>query len=346
MGFRWARGHRITHHQGLVSDCVDEPIISPDGKFMWSGEEWIPVPPESESGEPEGNPESSIDGGNLTLQDSVVDGDVSNVTNLGQDKVVHGVNIERIVVSQSLVDSYGIEKLTSGLKAHFSANSEVEVDGDLSELMDKLRAVIENIEEDDLGQIGPQWRYIAIQFLSGRKPGDKRDVNEVICTKDDFYRDLEFLQFGQTYWNCLGAQVKGFHSEIELLGFNNLRNHVIVKVKAGTSKRGMQPSQRGPVQWGGSRICAITIEEFCDYYRHFGNVRPRIESLGGHQRWTPGEIRRMGVTQIDLVNAFTRENAGDGQAVRDLLPDIRYWNIDAFDIQNGVIQWNRREIKM
>jgi len=316
---------------------------------MWTGKEWIPIPPDSESGGRKGNPVTSIDGGNLTLQDSVVDGDVSNVTNLGQDKVVHGVNIERIVVSQSLVDSYGIEKLTSGMKAHFSANSVVEVDGDLSELKDKLRAVIENIEEDDLGQIGPQWRYIAIQSISGRKNGDKSDVSEVICTKDDLYRDLEFLQYGQTYWNCLGAQVLGSHSEIKLLGFNNLRNHVIVKVRIGTSIVGSGNRYRprpirqwrvldrvaniGPVQWSDSKIYAITIEEFCDYYRNFGNVRPRFESLG---RILEHEQNRF-------------EDRYEGLELKIGLikySDFRYWNIMAFDIQNGVIQWNKREITM
>ena len=43
------------------------PVLSPDGKFMWTGNEWIPAPP---------NPGQSA---NINLQDSAVAGDV-NIT--------------------------------------------------------------------------------------------------------------------------------------------------------------------------------------------------------------------------------------------------------------------------
>ena len=294
---------------------------------MWSGEEWIPVPPESESGEPEGNPESSIDGGNLTLQDSVVDGDVSNVTNLGQDKVVHGVNIERIVVSQSLVDSYGIEKITSGMKTHFSANSEVEVDGDLSELMDKLRAVIENIEEDDQGQIGSISRDAVMRKMFF----PDLDLSHAIGhTKENLLSELEFLQFGQKYHNAVHAQKPyGIWTQIELLGFNHLRNHIIVEVHTG--------SGYGKVKWDyPSRICAITIGEFCDYYRGLGNVIPRLLNFG---TWT----------NKDLKDAKRMTNSGGRWPKRSDdtgLPDAnpRIWG--AFNAGQSAIPWNRREIKM
>jgi hypothetical protein len=200
----------------------------------------------------------------------VVDGDVSNVTNLGQDKVVHGVNIERIVVSQSLVDSYGIEKITSGMKAHFSANSEVAVDGDLSELRAKLRALIENIEEDLDKQIGP----------------NRHSMGGILAAhgKESLLSELEFLQFGQKYANNHDARRFGTYSQIELLGFNSFRNHILVEVFIGTSKveahtKPLGPTlKHGPVVWGASRICAITIEEFCDYYRGFGDTRPTMVS--------------------------------------------------------------------
>ncbi|MDP6857002.1 MAG: hypothetical protein QGH13_05685, partial [Candidatus Thalassarchaeaceae archaeon] len=39
---------------------MDEPIFSPDGKFMWTGTEWIPAPPKSEPEQaPEPEPEST-----------------------------------------------------------------------------------------------------------------------------------------------------------------------------------------------------------------------------------------------------------------------------------------------
>ena len=47
-----------------------DPIYSPDGKFMWSGSEWIPAPPTSEP-EPQSPSEQT-----LNMQDSVIGGDV------------------------------------------------------------------------------------------------------------------------------------------------------------------------------------------------------------------------------------------------------------------------------
>ena len=41
---------------------MTEPVYSPDGKFMWSGSEWIPAPPKGIQ--------------TLNMQDSVVGGDV------------------------------------------------------------------------------------------------------------------------------------------------------------------------------------------------------------------------------------------------------------------------------
>ena len=41
---------------------MSDPVYSPDGKFMWSGSEWIPAPPKGNQ--------------TLNMQDSVVGGDV------------------------------------------------------------------------------------------------------------------------------------------------------------------------------------------------------------------------------------------------------------------------------
>lgn len=50
---------------------MSEPIYSPDGKFMWSGSEWIPAPPKG----------NQI----LNMQDSVVGGDVVHNTVINND---------------------------------------------------------------------------------------------------------------------------------------------------------------------------------------------------------------------------------------------------------------------
>ena len=50
---------------------MDEPIISPDGNFLWSGEDWIPMPPKSTS-----------------ISDSVVMGDISNTTIINKNGAI------------------------------------------------------------------------------------------------------------------------------------------------------------------------------------------------------------------------------------------------------------------
>ena len=58
-----------------------DPVYSPDGKFMWSGTEWIPAPPTSES-EPAAPSEQA-----LNMQDSVIGGDVVHSTVINNDPV-------------------------------------------------------------------------------------------------------------------------------------------------------------------------------------------------------------------------------------------------------------------
>jgi len=52
-----------------------DPIFSPDGKFMWTGSDWIPSPP------------TSSQSANVNLQDSVVGGDV----NINNTEIIHEV---------------------------------------------------------------------------------------------------------------------------------------------------------------------------------------------------------------------------------------------------------------
>ena len=51
---------------------MDEPVYSPDGKFLWTGSDWIPAPPEGGS---------NI----LNMQDSVIGGDVISNTTINND---------------------------------------------------------------------------------------------------------------------------------------------------------------------------------------------------------------------------------------------------------------------
>jgi len=51
---------------------MDDAVISPDGKWMWSGSEWIPAPPKQSSQQ-------------LNMQDSVIAGDVISNTTINND---------------------------------------------------------------------------------------------------------------------------------------------------------------------------------------------------------------------------------------------------------------------
>ena len=55
-----------------------DPVYSPDGKFMWSGTEWIPAPPTAEESEA---PSEQA----LNMQDSVIGGDVVHSTVINND---------------------------------------------------------------------------------------------------------------------------------------------------------------------------------------------------------------------------------------------------------------------
>ncbi len=57
---------------------MTEPVYSPDGKFMWTGSEWIPAPPSA--GESATPSEQA-----LNMQDSVIGGDVVHSTVINND---------------------------------------------------------------------------------------------------------------------------------------------------------------------------------------------------------------------------------------------------------------------
>nr|MCS5583376.1 hypothetical protein [Pseudomonadales bacterium] len=56
-----------------------DPTYSPDGKFIWTGSEWIPAPPASEPEPQEPHDQA------LNMQDSVIGGDVVHSTVIHND---------------------------------------------------------------------------------------------------------------------------------------------------------------------------------------------------------------------------------------------------------------------
>ena len=81
-----------------LRSIMSEPIFSPDGKWMWSGSEWVPAPPSTES------PQSS----DLVVQDSAVAGDI-NVTQ--QTNIQHSADAEvvKAAIEAVMTNSHKIQ---------------------------------------------------------------------------------------------------------------------------------------------------------------------------------------------------------------------------------------------
>jgi len=63
----------------LAAVSVTNPTFSPDGKFMWTGSEWIPAPPAAEVESPNTGDQQ------INMQDSVIGGDVVHSTVINND---------------------------------------------------------------------------------------------------------------------------------------------------------------------------------------------------------------------------------------------------------------------
>jgi len=108
-----------------------EPILSPDGKWMWTGSEWIPAPP------------SSSQSANVNLQDSVVGGDVHITQNNADDIAVAMVKaLERL----------GFSGQSSPTEITPSQEKEVEQVLELSEQLIGHGVEIEPWTETNLGK--------------------------------------------------------------------------------------------------------------------------------------------------------------------------------------------------
>ena len=71
---------------------MTDPVISPDGKWMWTGSEWIPAPPTSAPhADSTINLEDSMMSGNVNLEQS--SSDASSVINLKDSAMSGDINI-------------------------------------------------------------------------------------------------------------------------------------------------------------------------------------------------------------------------------------------------------------
>ena len=108
----------------FIDESMADPIFSPDGKFMWTGSEWIPAPPVSPT-----SAQSTVN-----LQDSMMSGDVnieqnsseaSTAINLRDSAMSGDINITQNKASD-IID--GIEHLLKrmGYAQHASTSREAE----------------------------------------------------------------------------------------------------------------------------------------------------------------------------------------------------------------------------
>lgn len=75
---------------------TDEPIFSPDGQHMWTGSEWIPAPPASDTG-------------SVNISDSIVMGDVNSVNNfLQRDPLEEIRNLAELYMIQLKGGDYSV----------------------------------------------------------------------------------------------------------------------------------------------------------------------------------------------------------------------------------------------
>ena len=108
-----------------------EPILSPDGKWMWTGSDWIPAPP------------SFSQSANVNLQDSVVGGDVHITQNNADDIAVAMVKaLERL----------GFSEQSTPTEITPSQEKEVEQVLELSDQLIGLGVEIEPWTETNLGK--------------------------------------------------------------------------------------------------------------------------------------------------------------------------------------------------
>ena len=81
---------------------MTDPVYSPDGKFMWTGSEWIPAPPQEE---PATTPTASSGGIDLDMQDSVIGGDVVHKTVINNDPAAMTQAIISVINELGMFDS-------------------------------------------------------------------------------------------------------------------------------------------------------------------------------------------------------------------------------------------------
>jgi hypothetical protein len=89
---------------------MSDPVYSPDGKYMWSGSEWIPAPPTSEintNGNQQSNEITNELSSSVNVTDGVISGDVT-INNMVNDQIERQTC--RICSKSGFFDTYTCQK--------------------------------------------------------------------------------------------------------------------------------------------------------------------------------------------------------------------------------------------
>jgi tetratricopeptide (TPR) repeat protein len=221
---------------------MTDHIISPDGKLMWTGSEWIPAPPTP-----------TTQSANVSMQDSVVGRDVNitNTTNITQS------NAEDIVaVVVSTLEQLGFSGKTSPAELTPSQKAEVEQVLEISERLTSHGIEIDAWAELSLGNAArlaritnSAERHYFVALGTFRKNGNEigeawalralgkmaKELGEYAEAERWYQKSLDkdrFTGIGASALNDLGniAEIRGDLEEAERLYLKGLARAKNVKL--------------------------------------------------------------------------------------------------------------------
>ena len=199
---------------------MSDPIFSPDGKFMWSGSEWIPA-----------HPNSSSQSADVSLQDSVVGGDV-NITQNNPDDI-----------AQAMVSA--LEKL-----GFVNQSSPSELTHEQAEEVEKMLVVAEQIKNQGT-KIEP-WTELQLGNAAALVNKSNISQSHFSCALDAFRKNGNKEGEAQTL-NGLGfiARINGDLIEAERMQRESLVIHKEIGNNNGEelmlTNLGMLVASRGDV---------------------------------------------------------------------------------------------------
>ena len=236
---------------------MDGPIISPDGKWMWTGSDWIPAPPGSK-----------VNQTVSTIKDTAIDGDVIQHT----DNSVSNTHIEinTIRFDSDISTSYGTDVLKKAISNFTQKQIEFTKTGDLSGLIGLMTTEIEHLGKTSKKRFdfSTTEEVNNLQFL---RLGQEFSINNLSTGKLDHWETSEGM--GGLY------QLVGYDVDSEWVflqrttyGFEWQTSHFEIKGMFGKTKPGSYRYKK-LVRENNKAIYAVRVDEFCKLYLGSGTKK-------------------------------------------------------------------------